>query len=153
MPTINTVRGPVDTSALGQVLMHEHVFVLSPEFIDNYPEHNGFDEDAHIPEAIRRLNELKAAGIETIVDLTVVGLGRYIPRIKRINAEADINIVVATGLYTYNDVPHYLHFRGPGTMLGGEEPLVDFFVKDITEGIADTGVKAGILKCATDEPA
>jgi phosphotriesterase-related protein len=152
MSSINTVRGPVDTAELGQVLMHEHVFVLSPEFIDNYPEHAGFDEDHQIPQAIERLNELKAAGVSTIVDLTVVGLGRYIPRIQQINAEADINIVVATGLYTYNDVPHYLHFRGPGTMLGGDEPLVDFFVKDITEGIADTGVKAGILKCATDEP-
>jgi phosphotriesterase-related protein len=152
MPTVNTVRGLVETGQLGQVLMHEHVFVLSPEFIDNYPEHDGFVEDQQIPEAINRLTELKAAGIDTIVDLTVVGLGRYIPRIQRVNAEADINIVAATGLYTYNEVPHYLHFRGPNTLLGGEEPLVDLFVKDITEGIADTGVKAGILKCATDEP-
>jgi phosphotriesterase-related protein len=30
--------------------------------------------------------------------------------------------------------------------------MVDMFVRDITEGIADTGVKAAILKCATDEP-
>jgi len=28
--------------------------------------------------------------------------------------------------------------------------MVDMFVKDIEEGIADTGVKAAILKCATD---
>src|ERR1700738_5316946 len=101
MPSVNTVRGPVDTASLGQVLMHEHVFVLSPEFLDNYPEHAGFEEDTHVPDAIRRLNELKAEGIDTIVDLTVVGLGRYIPRIQQINAEADINIVAATGLYTY----------------------------------------------------
>ncbi len=31
MTTIETVRGPVDTADLGRVLMHEHVFVLSPE--------------------------------------------------------------------------------------------------------------------------
>jgi phosphotriesterase-related protein len=30
--------------------------------------------------------------------------------------------------------------------------MVDMFVRDITEGIAGTGVKAAILKCATDEP-
>jgi phosphotriesterase-related protein len=131
--------------------MHEHVFVLSPEFVANYPEHDGFDEDRQIPEAIRRLSALKAAGIDTIVDLTVIGLGRYIPRIQRINAESDINIVVATGLYTYNTVPHYLHFRGPGTLLDGEEPMVELFVKDINDGIADTGVRAAILKCATDQ--
>jgi phosphotriesterase-related protein len=29
--------------------------------------------------------------------------------------------------------------------------MVKFFVRDITEGIADTGVKAAILKCATEE--
>src|SRR5438445_13823505 len=60
--------------------------------------------------------------------------------------------MVATGIYTYHDAPLYFHFRGPGTVLGGPELIVDMFVRDINEGIADTGVKAGILKCATDEP-
>jgi hypothetical protein len=29
--------------------------------------------------------------------------------------------------------------------------MTEFFVRDITEGIAGTGVKAGMLKCAVDE--
>jgi phosphotriesterase-related protein len=90
--------------------------------------------------------------VDSIVDLTVIGLGRYIPRIARIAAATDINIVVATGIYTYNDVPMYFHFRGPGTLLDGPEIMTDMFVRDITGGIADTGIKAAILKCATDEP-
>ena len=150
MPTIQTVRGPVDTAGLGRVLMHEHVFVLSPEIMSNYPE--GWDEQERIDDAITRLRDLKAEGIDTIVDLTVIGLGRYIPRIQQINEQVDINIVAATGLYTYNDVPHYFHFRGPGTILEGPEMMVDMFVRDVREGIADTDVKAAILKCATDEP-
>ncbi|GDY29079.1 phosphotriesterase family protein [Gandjariella thermophila] len=152
MSTVQTVRGPIDEADLGQVLMHEHVFVLSPEFVANYPEHEGFREEEQVPEAVRRLRELAAEGVRTIVDPTVIGLGRYIPRIQRVAAEVDLNIVVATGLYTYHDVPHYLHFRGPGTLLDGPEPLVEMFVNDITEGIAGTGVRAGVLKCATDEP-
>ncbi|MFD9890209.1 phosphotriesterase [Amycolatopsis sp. NPDC059027] len=152
MAVVETVRGPVDAGALGRVLMHEHLFVLSPEFMANYPEHGGFHEEEHVAEAIRRLRELKAAGIDTIVDPTVIGLGRYIPRVQRVAAEVDLSIVVATGLYTYNDVPHYLRLRGPGTMFDGDEPLVGMFTGDIRNGIADTGVKAGILKCATDEP-
>jgi len=32
------------------------------------------------------------------------------------------------------------------------DPMVDMFVADITEGIAGTGVRAGLLKCAIDEP-
>lgn len=95
MATVETVRGPVDTSRLGQVLMHEHVFVLSTELAANYD--TGWDEEERVAEAIARLKELKANGIDTIVDLTVAGLGRYIPRIQRINAETDLNIVVATG--------------------------------------------------------
>jgi phosphotriesterase-related protein len=151
MATIQTVKGSIDTSQLGATLMHEHIFVLSTEIDQNYPAVWG-DEEQRVAAAIARLNELKAAGIDTIVDLTVVGLGRYIPRIQRIAAATGLNIVVATGLYTYNDVPHFFHFRGPNTLMGGPETMVDMFVKDITEGIAGTGVKAAILKCATDEP-
>ena len=90
--------------------------------------------------------------MDSIVDPTVIGIGRYIPRIARVAARTDLQIVVATGVYTYNDVPMYFHFTGPGTALDGPEIMVDLFVRDITEGIADTGVKAAILKCATDEP-
>ena len=150
MATVETVRGGVDTSRLGQVLMHEHIFVLTPELMENYD--TGWDEEARVAEAIARLKELKANGIDTIVDLTVAGLGRYIPRIQRVNAETDLNIIVATGLYTYNDVPHYFHFRGPGRLFDVPELLVEMFVHDVKEGIAETGVKAGIFKCATDEP-
>jgi len=131
--------------------MHEHVFILSPDITANYPEVWG-DEAQREADAIARLNELKARGVDSIVDLTVIGMGRYIPRVARVAAATEINIVVATGVYTYNDVPMYFHFTGPGGALGDSEPMVDMFVRDIEHGIADTGVKAGILKCATDEP-
>ena len=150
MPQINTARGPLDTEALGVTLMHEHVFVLSTEIMQNFPEGWG-DEERRVGDAIARLNELKARGVDSIVDLTVIGLGRYIPRIARIAAATDLNIVVATGVYTYNDVPMHFHFQGPGTELGGPEFMSDMFVRDITEGIAGTGVKAAVLKCATDQ--
>jgi phosphotriesterase-related protein len=151
MTLVNTVRGPIDPAQLGVTLMHEHVFVLSTEIMHNFPEPWG-DEEKRVTDAITRLNQLKARGVDSIVDLTVIGLGRYIPRIQRVAAETQINIVAATGVYTYNDVPMYFHFQGPGTELGGTEMMVDMFVKDIEEGIADTGVKAAILKCATDRP-
>jgi len=149
VPALNTARGDIDTANLGVTLMHEHVFVLSPEIHNNFPEVWG-DEANREADAVARLTELKSRGVDSIVDLTVIGLGRYIPRIARIAAQTDINIVVATGVYTYNDVPMYFHFSGPGTPLG--EPMVEMFVGDIEQGIAGTDVKAAILKCATDEP-
>jgi phosphotriesterase-related protein len=149
--TVNTARGAIDTTDLGVTLMHEHVFILTSEIMENYPEAWG-DGARREADAIARLNELKSRGVDTIVDLTVIGLGRYIPRIARIAAATELNIVVATGLYTYNDVPMYFHYLGPGAPLGGPEIMIEMFVRDIEHGIADTGVKAAILKCATDEP-
>ncbi|HVF90085.1 MAG TPA: phosphotriesterase-related protein [Blastocatellia bacterium] len=151
MARINTVRGPIDAAQLGTTLMHEHVFVLSPEIMQNFPESWG-DEEERVSQAVARLRELKSRGVDSIVDLTVIGLGRYIPRIRRVAEQTEINIIVATGVYTYNDVPMYFHFQGPGTELGGPEFMVDMFVRDIEQGIANTGVKAAILKCATDQP-
>lgn len=145
---IETVRGPVDTSQLGVTLMHEHIFVLSPEIQQNYP--GQWNEDERMADAVAKLNALKSRGVDTLVDATVVGLGRDIPRIQRIAAQTALQIVVATGLYIYNDLPLYFHLRGPGTLFGGSEVMADMFVRDITEGIADTGVKAGILKCTTE---
>lgn len=148
---VETVRGPIAADRLGRVLMHEHVFVLSPEIQQNYPEDWG-DEDDRVDDAVTRLNELKAAGIDTILDPTALGLGRYIPRIARIAERIELNIVAATGLYTFDVLPHYFGRRTPGSGPNGSDPMVDMFVRDITEGIADTGVKAGVIKCATDQP-
>ena len=108
---------------------------------------------SRIADAVTRLNELKSRGVDAIVDLTVIGLAAYIPRIQRIAAQTQVHIIVATGIYTYSDLPFYFHFRGPGTVFGGPELIADMFVRDITSGIADTGVKAGILSAPRMLPA
>lgn len=138
MTTINTATGPVDSSLLGATLMHEHIFILTPE--KNRPG-NWADEDRRIECAVHQLRELKAKGIDSIVDLTVLGHGRHIPRIQRIAAQVDLNILVATGLYSLRDLP-----KNP-------DELIELFRREICEGIDGTGVKASILKCATGRKA
>jgi phosphotriesterase-related protein len=153
MPSVETARGPVDTAALGRTLMHEHVFVLSTEHVQNYGAGAWWDEDERVDDAVAKLRQLVERDITTIADPTVWGLGRYIPRIARIAEQVpELNIIVATGIYTYNDVPFQFHYRGPGTLLGGPDPMVADFVRDLTEGIAGTGVRAAFLKCAVDHP-
>jgi len=147
---VQCVRGLITADELGTVLMHEHVFVLSEEIRLNYPEY--WDEEARVADAVAKLSTLKSRGVDTIVDPTVIGLGRDISRVQRVNAHVDINIIAATGLYTYNDIPFFLQYVGPDTLFGGEDPMIAMFVRDLTEGIADTGVKAGFLKCAIDAP-
>ncbi len=144
-----TVRGPV--AELGATLMHEHVFGLSPEILWNWPDiPEGWDLEARADQAAAKLEALRAAGVDTIVDLTVVGLGRYVPAVRRVAERTGVNIVAATGLYTYDALPPYFANRGPGTLFGGPDRLSEFFVRDLTEGIGGTGVKAAILKCASD---
>jgi len=145
--SVETATGPIQSSELGRVLMHEHVFVISTEIQQNYPQEWG-EEQVRIDDAIKRLNELKASGIDTILDPTAIGLGRYIPRIQQVAKEIDLKIVCATGLYTFNELPHYYRRRTSSDV----DALTTHFVQDIVEGFADTGVKAGVIKCATDKP-
>lgn len=153
MPSVQTVRGPVDTADLGQVLMHEHVFVLGEEMRQNFPDFpSPWDEQVRVADAVAKLTELAGRGITTIVDPTVIGLGRYLPRIERVNEQVELNIVVATGIYTYNGLPFQFHYNGPGLLFDMPEPMVELFVKDIREGIAGTRVKAALLKCAIEHP-
>ena len=71
MPTVPTVKGPVDVADLGVTLMHEHVFVLSTEHVDNYGVGSWWDEQERIADAVTKLTDLKARGVDTIVDPTV----------------------------------------------------------------------------------
>jgi len=146
---VPTATGLVDSAALGRTLMHEHVFVLTPDVQANHDE---WDEEAAVASAVTRLSELAAAGYDTIVDPTVIGLGRYIPRIARVAEQVDLAIIVATGVYTYDTTPFYFRLRGPGLVPDLPDPMIDMFIRDLTIGIPGTdGARAGFLKCAIDE--
>jgi phosphotriesterase-related protein len=151
MTMVETMRGQVAASSLGRTLMHEHVFVLTTDVQRNYP--GNFEPDVEVPRAVEKLREVKAQGIDTIVDPTVVGLGRDIPLLQRVADQVDVNIVVATGMYTYDSAPFFFRFRGPiPGIVEGPDPMVEMFLGDIRDGIAGTGVRAGMLKCAIDAP-
>ena len=138
MPTVETARGPVDTASLGFTLSHEHVCIgfsgssAIPEFLDR---------EATLERAVRDLTDAKRGGVDTIVDVAPYDQARDV----RIQAEASrrsgVNVVVSTG--TWLDVPH-LFDNVP------IDRIADFYSREITEGIEDTGIKAGIIKCATD---
>jgi len=146
MATVETVRGPVELDALGTTLMHEHIFILQPELLQNYAHAWGesyWDEEERVADAIAKLQRARDAGIETIVDPTVPGLGRYIPRIQRLNEAVDVNLIVASGVYAFLELPNFLATRS-------DDAITELFVREIREGIDDTGVKAAFLKCAVE---
>jgi phosphotriesterase-related protein len=150
MATVETLDGPLDTAKLGAVLMHEHVFNLTWEIQVVHPGFNGWDPDAELPKARAKLAELKAAGVDTIVELSPIGLGRSLALIRSACEGSGLNVILATGLYTYDVMPRPWHFSGPGTLLDGPEPLDELMRCDLREGIERSGVRPGILKCAID---
>lgn len=148
MTIVPTVLGPVDSAELGTTLMHEHVFLIQPEIAINYPER--FDADAEDAQAHQQLTDLKKSGVDTIVDLTVIGLGRDVARVRRVVEGTGLNVIVAAGVYTFDELAFFFKNWGPGTINGGPPILETCFTNDIECGIARTGIRAGILKAVTD---
>jgi phosphotriesterase-related protein len=141
--TVQTLRGPVPATALGPTLMHEHVFTLYRDLGQEYAH----DDTAQDAAAVTALRDLTTTGFTTIVDLTVLGLGRDVARIARLSRAADLHIVCATGIYTFADLPAY--FKN-GTAYLRENFISDFFVRELTDGVADTGIRPALIKVAVD---
>jgi phosphotriesterase-related protein len=140
---VETMAGPLPTAALGFTLMHEHIIARSEGMIQNFP--HIWNQPAVLDYVQKMLTTLKTKGVDTLVDLTVLGLGRDLPMILPIVKKTGIQVIAATGLYTFTDPPTYFRNRD-------EKEMADLFVHDIQEGIQGTEVKAAILKCATDVP-
>jgi phosphotriesterase-related protein len=139
MTMVETALGPVATAELGPTLMHEHIVTRSPGVQENWP--HLWDRNAILAIAARKMADLHARGIRTIVDLTTVDLGRDIGLIVDVARRSRVHVVVATGVWWMPQRYFGAH---------GADAVADLFVRDITQGIGDTGVKAAIIKCATD---
>jgi phosphotriesterase-related protein len=146
MQMVETATGPVETEKLGRTLMHEHVFTFHSDRQGDYPWRN---EPRFVDGAIEKLMKLKEVGFDSLVDLTVFGLGRNVARVAEVAQAAGFNVMVATGIYTYCDLPIYFRFQDQES---GRRFIEDLFVREIEEGIGDTGIRAAILKCVTDVP-
>jgi phosphotriesterase-related protein len=139
MTAVETALGPVSTAELGPTLMHEHIVTRSPGVHENWP--HLFDRAGVLALAERKMADLHARGIRTIVDLTTVDLGRDIGLIVDVARRSPVRVIVATGVWWMP--PRYFSAHGV-------DAAADLFIRDIIRGIGTTGVKAGIIKCATD---
>jgi len=139
MATIQGASGPIDTQALGFTLMHEHVLCVDHSMRVQYPDL--FHRPTELQRAIAKLSEARMAGVRTMIDVTPIDLGRDAAFIRDAAQGSGLQIVVATGFYY--QTPYRFLFRP-------SSELVDLFVRDITEGIGESGVRAGIIKCATE---
>jgi phosphotriesterase-related protein len=145
--TLQTVTGPISPDELGPTLMHEHLMI-------GYP---GWESDSARPGpaaaerfsiCVDLIEEMKAQGITSMLDPCPNDLGRDVEFMAKVAQKTGFRIVCATGLYKQAEggVP-YWHFRanfGPQV-----DVMAELFIRELTEGVGETGVRAGIIKLAT----
>jgi phosphotriesterase-related protein len=133
---VQTVLGAVDASALGFTLTHEHI-ADAPEVLKRWPKAWG-GRSGLIRKAIERLVALKAAGIDTVVDLTTHDVGRDIRFLEVVSRQSGMNMIACTGQRFFPP-----QARLPARTIAG---LARYFVGEIERGIDGTGIRAGVIK-------
>lgn len=146
MDTIQTVTGPVRPAELGKTLVHEHLFIGYPGwFMDALAPK--FRRAEAMARAVDRLQELRGFGVSTFVDPCPMDLGRDVEFMAECSQRSGIRILCATGAYKEDEGISYTF----GAL--AVEDITAIYVKELTEGIGDTGIRAGFVKVATGAPA
>src|SRR5918998_1262951 len=143
MATVETVHGPVDLEELGLTLIHEHFRATDEAMRFQFP--HLYDEDAEWAGALKDATAVKAHGVRTVVEPSAMFLHRDARFSKRVADESGLNVILATGVYTYDHLPQSLMNRN-------EDQIAEIYAHEIENGIQGTGIKAAFIKCAADEP-
>src|SRR5215217_1444570 len=141
MPTVETTGGPVDVDELGLTLIHDHFRATDEAGRMQFP--HLYDEQREWEAALSDANAIRGHGVQTVVEPSAMFLTRDAAFSKRVADESGLNIILATGVYTYDYLPQFLMNRD-------EEAIASIFVHEIENGIQGTGIKAAFIKCAAD---
>ena len=145
--SIQTVTGSIAKNEIGRCLAHQHVIFGYPGWENAVQA--PYKEEEQLSKACSVLNDAKERyGLKTIVDATPADCGRMPLFLKKVSELTGINIVMTSGYYYEGEgAPAYFKFR----MAYGnaEEEIYKMMYKEVTEGVGDTGIKAGVLKVAS----
>lgn len=140
---IHTVLGNIKPPELGRTNVHEHLLMRSPLLRG--------DELDDVERATVEAIEMQNAGIDALVELTPIGLGRDPRGVAKIAERSGLQVVLATGIHQEAHYPqeHWVHRIVT-------EQLDDLSIRDIVEGCdgADYGgpreqpttIRASVIK-------
>jgi phosphotriesterase-related protein len=139
---IHTLKGPVEVDGLGLILPHEHLFtdLRGPHI----PEYAQGKPSAVVKVVEPFLAEAAAAGVTALVECSTVGVGRNLAVLQALAEATTIHILAPTGVYRDAYIPESLRERS-------ENDLADLWMKELTEGIEGTSVRAGFIKLAMSD--
>src|SRR3954464_3759584 len=119
MPTVETTGGRVDVDELGLTLIHEPFRTTDEAGRFQFP--HLYDEQAEWDAAISDANAVKEHGVRTVVEPSAMFLHRDAEFSKRVADESGVQVVLATGIYTYEHLPQPLMNRD-------EDAIAEIFV-------------------------
>ena len=140
--TIQTLKGSVDSTSLGLILPHEHLFtdLRGPQD----PEYAQGDPAAVLKVVEPYLAEAAAAGATALVECSTVGVGRNLPVLQCLADATPVHIIAPTGVYRDAFIPDALREVS-------EDYLADLWTKELTDGIEGTSIRAGFIKLAMSD--
>jgi phosphotriesterase-related protein len=121
-PQVMTVGGPVSVSSLGVVDAHDHLFLRTTALPG--------DEFDDLERSTAEAREGRESGIDTIVDVTPIGLGRRPDLLRAVADATGIRIIAATGYHRDAHYPdgHWVHDASV-------DELADRIVRDLEVGM------------------
>ncbi len=142
---VQTVRGPIDPGSLGFTLPHEHT-AIALWHIPNRWDYWELRRDEPIITA--ELARFREKGGTCLVDLTLPGVGRDPDWLAGLSAVTGLDIVMGAGWYREAYYP-------PEALIDRRtvDDLADEIVREASEGVAGSGIKAGVIgEIGTDKP-
>lgn len=145
MAHVQTVLGPIDPSALGFTLPHEHTQIALWHVPDRW-DYWQLTRDR--PVILEELAAFRAAGGSGLVDLTPAGVSRAPDWLVDLARASGLHIVMGAGWYRGAYYPPTLDLDRRSV-----DSLADELVREVTDGVGETGVRPGILgEIGTDKP-
>lgn len=159
---VQTVNGWVDPNELGITHVHEHILHEAGQlFFHDHPTHpelghepislenlwfvrnNVFNnvENTNYTDydlACKEVARFAALGGETLVEVTTHGMGQQPEKMRRLSMDTGVKIVKGTAWYVQASHPAYIATESVNQ-------LAARLVRDVTEGIDGTDVRAGVL--------
>ena len=117
----------------GYTLMHEHIHIDLSKVKNNTDCRLDCRE-----ETVAELKKLYAKGVRNITEVTNIGMGRDVRYVASVACETGINILCATGFYKEPFLPDCIYEKS-------ERDIAGIMIKEITEGIDGTEIKASII--------
>lgn len=130
---IQTVLGPIDARELGVTSAHEHLSVDLGRIRGDASSTFSYSELV-MSEMLR----LRNAGVQSVIEVSCIDMGRNVRALERISKESGLNIVCATGFYLEVYHPQWLRDASVAQ-------IEEVFRREFQEGIEDTGIKPGVI--------